>query len=55
MPRRPDAELVKTSKFHELEFYIMRKKLDSTIFSKTQIDLTHTRAFLLEYNKSRGD
>ena len=55
MPRRPDAELVKTSKFHELEFYIMRKKLDSTIFSKTQIDLTHTRAFLLEYNKGRDE
>ncbi|MCG3223559.1 MAG: 2-oxo acid dehydrogenase subunit E2 [Candidatus Heimdallarchaeota archaeon] len=55
MPRRPDAELVKTSKFHELEFYIMRKKLDSTIFSKTQIDLTHTRAFLEEYNKGRAE
>jgi hypothetical protein len=55
MPRRPDAELVKTNKFHELEFYIMRKKLDSTIFSKTQIDLTHTREFLEEYNKSRAE
>lgn len=53
MPRRPDAELVKTSKFHELEFYIMRKKLDSTIFNKTQIDLTHTNEFLEEYNKGR--
>ncbi|MHA1345212.1 MAG: 2-oxo acid dehydrogenase subunit E2 [Candidatus Heimdallarchaeaceae archaeon] len=53
MPRRPDAELVKTSKFHELEFYIMRKKLDSIIFSKTQIDLTHTNEFLEEYNKGR--
>ncbi len=55
MPRRPDAELVKTNKFHELEFYIMRKKLDSTIFSKTQIDLTHTREFLEEYNISRAE
>ncbi|MHA1201488.1 MAG: hypothetical protein ACTSQ4_03095 [Candidatus Heimdallarchaeaceae archaeon] len=55
MPRRPDAELVKTNKFHELEFYIMRKKLDSTIFSKTQIDLTHTREFLEEYNKGRAE
>ena len=55
MPRRPDAELVKTTKFHELEFYIMRKKLDSTIFNKTQVDLTHTFEFLEKYNKGRTD
>jgi len=55
MPRRPDAELVKTTKFHELEFYIMRKKLDSTIFNKTQVDLTHTYEFLEKYNKGRTD
>ena len=36
MPRRPDAELVKTSKFHEMEFYIMPKKTTSEIFFKTQ-------------------
>ncbi|MBY8999549.1 MAG: 2-oxo acid dehydrogenase subunit E2 [Candidatus Heimdallarchaeota archaeon] len=55
MPKRPDAELVKTTKFHELEFYIMRKKLDSTIFNKTQVDLTHTFEFLEKYNKGRKD
>ncbi len=55
MPRRPDAELVKTTKFHELEFYIMRKKLDSTIFNKTQVDLTHTYEFLEKYNKGRKE
>ncbi len=55
MPRRPDAELVKTTKFHEFEFLIMRKKTDSEIHFKTQIDLTHTFKFLKEYNKNRDD
>ena len=55
MPRRPDAELVKTTKFHELEFYIMRKKLDSTIFNKTHVDLTHTYEFLEKYNEGRKE
>ncbi|MCG3222209.1 MAG: 2-oxo acid dehydrogenase subunit E2 [Candidatus Heimdallarchaeota archaeon] len=55
MPRRPDAELVKTSKFHEMEFYIMKRKVDSSIYFKTQIDLTHTFEFLEEYNKNRKD
>ncbi|NPD88880.1 MAG: hypothetical protein HGN29_09145 [Asgard group archaeon] len=55
MPRRPDAELVKTSKFHEMEFYIMKRKVDSSIYFKTQVDLTHTYEFLEEYNKNRKD
>ncbi len=55
LPRRPDAELVKTSKFHEMEFYIMKRKIDSSIYFKTQIDLTHTFEFLEEYNKNRKD
>ncbi|HUT79932.1 MAG TPA: hypothetical protein VMZ29_01920 [Candidatus Bathyarchaeia archaeon] len=52
MPRRPDAELVKTTKFHELEFHIMHGRTESIIFYDTQIDLTHTLEFLDEYNKS---
>lgn len=55
MPRRPDAELVKTSKFHEMEFYIMPKKTTSEIFYKTQVDLTNTYKFLEKYNKDKDD
>jgi hypothetical protein len=55
MPRRPDAELVKTSKFHEMEFYIMPKKTSSEIFYKTKVDLTQTCEFLEKYNKDRED
>ena len=55
MPRRPDAELVKTTKFHEFEFLIMRTKTGSSIYSKTQIDLTNTLKFLEKYNKNRDD
>jgi len=55
MPRRPDAEIVKTSKFHEMEFYIMPKKTTSEIYYKTQVDLTHTYEFLEKYNKDKED
>ncbi len=55
LPRRPDAELVKTSKFHEMEFYIMPKKTTSEIFYKTQIDLTNTFRFLEKYNKDKKE
>jgi hypothetical protein len=55
MPRRPDAELVKTYKFHEFEFHIMRKKMDSQIFFKSQVDLTHTLEFLEKYNKGKKE
>ena len=55
MPRRPDAELVKTSKFHELEFYIMPKKNTSEIHYKTQVDLTNTFKFLEKYNKDKDE
>ena len=55
MPRRPDAELVNTSKFHEMEFYIMPSKTESEIYFKTQIDLTNTFNFLEKYNKDRKE
>ena len=55
MPRRPDAELVKTSKFHELEFHIMPKRSESIIYFDTQIDITHTIEFLEEFNKGREE
>ena len=52
MPRRPDAELVKTTKFRELEFHIMHGRNESVIYLDIQIDLTHTYEFLDEYNKN---
>ncbi len=55
MPRRPDAELVKTSKFHEMEFYIMPRKSSSEIFYKTQVDLTNTYKFLEKYNNGKNE
>jgi hypothetical protein len=55
MPRRPDAELVKTTKFHEIEFYIMRKKTQSEIHYKSIVDLTHTQEFLEKYNKDKSE
>lgn len=55
MPRRPDAELVKTSKFRELEFYIMQKRHESVIYADIQIDLTNTFKFLEKYNKDKKD
>jgi hypothetical protein len=53
MPRRPDAELVKTSKFRELEFYIMKDRDGSTIFFDLKIDLTHTMDFIEKYNQDK--
>lgn len=55
MPRRPDGELVKTSKFRELEFYIMKTRTESAIYFETEVDLTNTNAFLKEYNKNREE
>ncbi len=55
MPRRPDGELIKTSKFHELEFHIMPKRSESIIFYDTKVDLTNTMEFLKKYNKGRED
>lgn len=55
MPRRKDAELLKTSKFRELEFHIMRGRNESVIFYDTQIDLTNTIKFLEEYNKDKKE
>ncbi|NHJ87192.1 MAG: hypothetical protein FK734_17140 [Asgard group archaeon] len=55
MPRRPDAELVKTTKFRELEFHIMHGRNESIIYYDTLIDLTHTFEFLEEYNKNRSE
>ncbi|MBD3191699.1 MAG: hypothetical protein GF308_13710 [Candidatus Heimdallarchaeota archaeon] len=55
MPRRPDGELVKTSKFRELEFYIMKNRNESAIYFETEVDLTNTNAFLKEYNKNREE
>ncbi|MHA1211921.1 MAG: 2-oxo acid dehydrogenase subunit E2 [Candidatus Heimdallarchaeota archaeon] len=55
MPRRPDAELVKTTKFHELEFHIMHGRNESAIYFNTQIDLTKTLVFLEKYNKDKKE
>ncbi len=55
MPRRPDAELVKTSKFRELEFYIMKKRHESVIYADILIDLTNTFKFLEKHNKDKKD
>ncbi len=53
MPKRPDAELVKTTKFHEFEFLIMQNKNESEIHFKTQVDLSKTLKFLEAYNKGK--
>lgn len=55
MPRRPDGELIKTSKFRELEFHIMPKRSDSIVFYDTVIDLTNPIKFLEKYNKGRKE
>lgn len=55
MPRRPDAELVETTKFNELMFHFMLKRNESTIYFDLQVDLTHTFEFLEEYNKNRDE
>ena len=55
MPRRPDGELVKTSKFHELEFHVMNKRSESIVYFDTTIDLTNPIKFLEDYNKNRRD
>ncbi|MHA1445762.1 MAG: hypothetical protein ACTSSN_03670 [Candidatus Heimdallarchaeaceae archaeon] len=55
MPRRPDAELVTTTKFHEFEFLIMRNKNESEIHYKTQVDLSKTHEFLEAFNKGKED
>ncbi len=55
MPRRPDAELVKTSKFRELEFYIMKGRNESVIFADIQVDLTNTFKFLEKQNKGKKE
>ena len=53
MPRRPDAELVKTSKFHEIEFHIMQKRSESIIYYDTKLDLTKTIPFVEKYNQGK--
>ncbi len=55
MPRRPDAELVKTSKFNELMFHFMLKRNESAIYFDIQVDLTRTFEFLEEFNKDRDE
>ncbi|MHA1122632.1 MAG: 2-oxo acid dehydrogenase subunit E2 [Candidatus Heimdallarchaeota archaeon] len=55
MPRRPNAELVKTSKFRELEFYIMKKRHESVIYADMQVDLTNTFKFLEKHNKDKKE
>jgi len=55
LPRRPDAELVKTSKFRELEFYIMKKRHESVIYADMQVDLTNTFKFLEKHNKGKKE
>ncbi|MBN2442701.1 MAG: 2-oxo acid dehydrogenase subunit E2 [Spirochaetales bacterium] len=53
MPKRPDAELVKTSKFRELEFYVMKGRNESAIYADKEIDITHTSEFIKNYNKGK--
>ncbi len=55
MPRRPDAELVKTSKFNELMFHFMLKRNESAIYFDIQVDLNRTFEFLEEFNKDRDE
>ncbi|MHA1441449.1 MAG: 2-oxo acid dehydrogenase subunit E2 [Candidatus Heimdallarchaeota archaeon] len=55
MARRKDAELVKTSKFQELEFHIMRGRTESSIYYDMQVELTNTFKFLEEYNKDKKE
>ncbi|MHA1127007.1 MAG: 2-oxo acid dehydrogenase subunit E2 [Candidatus Heimdallarchaeota archaeon] len=55
MPRRKDAELLKTSKFRELEFHIMRGRNESVLFYETHIDLENTNKFLEKYNKDKKE
>ena len=55
MPRRPDAELVKTSKFNELMFHFMLKRNESAIYFDIQVDLTYTFEFLEKFNKGRDE
>ena len=55
MPRRPDAELIETSKFNELMFYFMKGRNESTIYFDLQVDLSNTLAFLAEFNKGRKE
>ena len=55
MPKRPDAEIVRTSKFHELEFHIMHGRNESAIYYEMQIDLTNTLKFREEYNRNRDE
>ncbi len=52
---KTNAELVKTSKFHEMEFYIMPKKTESEIYYKIQIDFTNTFKFLEKFNKDKEE
>ena len=55
MPKRPDAELVKTSKFHEFKFHVMQGRMESIIFFDLQVDLTNTLAFVEKFNKDRDE
>lgn len=55
MPRRRDGELVKTTKFHELEFHVMSERSESIVYFRSIIDLTNPIKFLEEYNRNRKE
>jgi hypothetical protein len=53
MPRRYDAELIKTSKYREIEYLLMRTRAESINYYDKRVDLTKTFKFLEEYNKGK--
>ena len=55
MPRRPDAELVKMTKFAELMFNFMPGRNESVVYFNMLVDLTRTLEFLDEYNKDKNE
>ena len=55
MFHRPDGTLVKTSKFQELLFHVLPTRIESQVFYKFQVDLTHTLLFLEKQNENREE
>ncbi|MHA1243569.1 MAG: hypothetical protein ACTSP7_03240 [Candidatus Heimdallarchaeota archaeon] len=55
MPRRYDAELLKTSKYREIEYMLMPTRTESTNYYDKQLDLTKTFEFLEKYNKGKKE
>ncbi|MHA1125340.1 MAG: hypothetical protein ACTSO7_06385 [Candidatus Heimdallarchaeota archaeon] len=55
MPRRYDAELLKTSKYREIEFMLMPTRTECVNYYDKQLDLTKVFAFLEKYNKGKKE